>query len=199
MSVWKTMGLVAVLVVAAWLLYPAPHQSQTDADGNVVEISFMGPGGPLAGALADAVREFERRSDQAHARDPSRPAYQVISGQNAARDQVADPTRFLISVAGDVPPDVIHFDRYAITEWAFRGAFAPLDDFIARDQAARLADGPDARDFYASCWDEAKYGGKVFGIPIGVDDRALYYNKDLLQRAGLVDERGQARWRRSLL
>jgi multiple sugar transport system permease protein len=185
---------VAVAVgVLAWALYPARQLSGLGAHPDAVEIYFMGPGGPLGGAMADAVREFERQSDEAHARDPSRPAYRVISGQNAARDQVADPTRFLISVAGGMPPDVIDFDRYAITEWACRGAFASLDEYLQRDLAAGSQDVPHAEDYYPACWEEAKYRGKLYGIPISVDDRALYYNKGMLRRAGLVDERGEPR------
>lgn len=37
-------------------------------------------------------------------------------------------------------------------------------------------------------------GARVtYGIPERVDDRALFYNKDLLKRAGFVDEKGEAR------
>jgi multiple sugar transport system permease protein len=134
MSGWiKTACLAAVLLTVIWLLSPA--RSERTAEG-VVEIHFMGPAGPIQGALEDAVREFERLSRERHARDPSCPVYRVISGQNASRSQVEDPTRFLISVAGGMPPDVIFFDRFAISEWAARGAFTPLDDFVRRDQEA---------------------------------------------------------------
>ena len=93
-----------------------------------------------------------------------------------------------------MPPDVVYFDRFAVTEWASRGAFTPLDGYIQHDLQAGQADAvrPE-RVLLASCWDEATYRGKVYGIPNGVDDRALFYNKDLFKRAGLVDENGQAR------
>jgi multiple sugar transport system permease protein len=51
--------------------------------------------------------------------------------------------------------------------------------------------------FFAACWEEACFGTgasrAVYGIPNSTDDRALYYNKDLLERAGLVDAAGRAR------
>ncbi len=190
MTPWKVLLLVASLFASLWWLYPS-RQIATTADDGVVEIVYMGPGGPLAGALDDAVREFERRSIEAHKRDPSKPAYRVIAGQNAARDQTADPTRFLVAVAGGMPPDVIYFDRYAVAEWAARNAFTPLDGMLAAD-AAR-PDAVRAANFYPAAWDEAKYNGKVYGIPNALDNRAFFYNKDLLVRAGLVDEKGQAR------
>jgi len=153
----------------------------------------MGPLGPIKDALDDAVKEFERQSIEAHNRDPSKPIYRIVSGQTAAKDQVADPTRFLISVAGGMPPDVIYFDRFAIAEWAARGAFESLDEYIARDIAAGRIDSPRREDFFSSVWDEAVYKGKSYGIPCSVDNRGLLYNADLLIRAGYVDAQGRAK------
>jgi multiple sugar transport system permease protein len=180
-----------------WYLYPSRQLTvQQQADKNVVEIFFMGPGGPISGSMEDLVREFEQRSQNAHRKDPSRPIYRVISGQNAARNQVEDPTRFLVAVAGGTPPDVIFFDRYAVAEWAARGGFQPLDQYIQRD-LADIASGhrkdiareevPTPERFYAPCWDEGQYDGRIYGIPNSVDNRALFYNEDLLIAKGFKE------------
>ncbi len=190
----NTKLVFATSLLCLALLFALYPQRQTDPlyeTEQVVEIIYMGPGGPIKGAMDDAVKEFERLSRVAHEQDSSKPIYRVISGQTAARNQVADPTRFLVSVAGGVPPDVIYFDRYAVAEWAARGAFMPLDPFIDRDIVAGR-DTPRLERFYKSCLDEAVYKGQVYAIPNSVDDRALFYNKDLLKRAGLVDANGEA-------
>ena len=187
----KLVLATSILCLALLLiLYPQRRVDPFYDTEQVVEIIYMGPGGPIKGAMDDAVKEFERLSHEAHEQDSSKPIYQVISGQTAARNQVADPTRFLVSVAGGVPPDVIYFDRYAVAEWAARGAFMPLDPFIDRDIAAGR-DTPRLERFYKSCLDEAVYKGQVYAIPNSVDDRALFFNMDLLKRAGLVDENGE--------
>ncbi len=147
----------------------------------------------------DAIRDFEDQSRQAHEQDPSKPVYHVISGQEASRDQISDPTRFLVGVAGGMPPDVIRFDRYAVTEWAARGAFADVTPLIEKDRASGRPDAIVPENYFDSCWDEVVFrnpvtGQKgVYGVPEKVDNRALYYNKDLLKRAGYVDEKGEAR------
>lgn len=182
MNAWKVAFLSALVLTALWLLSPA--RSRQVAGPGVVEITYMAPGGPVAGAMDDVIRAFEEESRLAHAQDPTRPIYRVVSGQNASRNQTEDPTRFLLGVAGGMPPDVIYFDRYAVSEWAARGAFTPLDEFLARDAASGRPDAVRAEDYFPSCWDEAVYQGRVYGIPNKVDDRALFYNKDLLQRAG---------------
>lgn len=175
MSAWKMALASAVILTALWLL--SPSRSAQAPEPGVVEIVYMG-GGPISGELGDVVREFERLSREAHAKDPSKPIYRIISGQAASRNQTEDPTRFLVGLAGGMPPDVIRFDRYAVTEWAARGAFHDLTEFLKRDPELR------AEDFYDSCWNEVVYQGGVYGIPEKVDNRALFYNVDLLARAG---------------
>lgn len=74
------------------------------------------------------------------------------------------------------------------------------NDGLSLDKAAELLtviQGMHGEDYYAACWNETVFtrDGKkqVFGLPNGTDDRALFYNEDLLERAGLVDENGKAR------
>jgi ABC-type sugar transport system permease subunit/ABC-type glycerol-3-phosphate transport system substrate-binding protein len=198
MSAWKIALYSALILTALWFL--SPSRSQQAPEPGVVEITYVGRGGgPVSGALDDAIREFEQESREAHAKDPSKPIYHVVSGQNASRGQTEDPTRFLVSVAGGMPPDVILFDRYAVTEWAARGAFYPLDGFLAKDRASGDPDAIRAEDFFDSCWNEVVYRDPltgntgVYGVPEKVDNRAFFYNKDLLKRAGYVDEKGEAR------
>ena len=202
MQRWQQLGVLIAIGLGVCLLFPKRRLGPDDpGENDITEIVFMGPGGPLKDALADVVHAFEADSRALNAKDPSHPIYRVVAGQNAARDQVADPTRFLLSVAGGVPPDVIWFDRYAVAEWAGRGAFAPLDAFIEEEGSKYAAmaaamgapgeplpipDYPWKERYYEACWNEAICDGKVYGIPISVDNRALFYNKDLLIKAGLV-------------
>ncbi len=196
MSAWKVALYSALILTALWFL--SPSRSEKAPEPGVVEITYMG-GGPISGELGDAVRAFEEESRQAHEKDSSKLVYRIISSQNASQNQTEDPTRFLVGVAGGMPPDVIRFDRYAVTEWASRGAFTDLSGFIERDKTSGDPDAIRAEDFFDSCWDEVVYRDPitgrtgVYGVPEKVDNRALFYNKDLLKRAGFVDEKGEAR------
>lgn len=190
-----------LLILAGFLILWALSPSRSDkvSEAGVQEIRFLQPSGPISSPMDDAVREFEKQSREAHAKDPSKPIYRVISGQNASRDPTEDPSRFLISVAGGMPPEVIAFDRFAVSEWAARGAFTPIDSFLEKDLKDRHPDAVKRGDFYASAWDETIYTdprtgkGGTYGVPFNLDDRALFYNKDLLKRAGYVDKKGEAR------
>lgn len=184
MSFWKVLflGILAVLLLF-WL---SPRRTIAPPDG-VTELIMWAPGNELLD-MEPLLKRFEREN----------PGYRVVIGQAAARDMVADPQRFLCSVAGGMSPDVIKFDRYAITEWASRGAFEPLDDYLAADATNELLRyRVVTNDIIQPALDEVTYQGSIYGIPDSADDRFLYYNSDILIRAGYVDEEGNARPPRS--
>jgi ABC-type sugar transport system permease subunit/ABC-type glycerol-3-phosphate transport system substrate-binding protein len=193
---WKLLLGAFLLLGALWFLNPERGIERNER--SVVEIAYLGESGPEAASVEDAMREFETQSRIAHQNNPTHPIYRIVTGQTASRDQTADPTRFLVSVAGGRPPDLILFDRYAVSEWAARGAFAKLDEFVARESTNPAPDAIRPENFYKSCWDEVIYENPtthergIYGIPERVDDRALFYNKDLLKRAGFVDASGEA-------
>lgn len=91
-----------------------------------------------------------------------------------------NPQKLLTAIVGRSPPDVVVQARFNISDWASRGAFVPLDDFLARDY--RDPDCPRREEYYSAAWDEALYGGHVYGIPTGADDRALYWNRALFKQ-----------------
>src|SRR5207248_2398732 len=193
---WKFLLGALPLFGALWFLNP--ERGIKHDERGVVEIGYLAESGPEAASVEDAMREFETQSRIAHEKDPTHPIYKIVTGQTASRDQTADPTRFLVSVAGGMPPDLILFDRYAVSEWAAREAFTKLDDFVARESTNPARDAIRPENFYTSCWDEVVYENPttgerdIYGIPERVDDRALFYNKDLLKRAGFVDAAGEA-------
>jgi len=98
-----------------------------------------------------------------------------------------NPQKLMTAVAGRVPPDVVDQDRFTIGDWAARDAFRCLDEPIARDHIQ-------ASDFYRACWQEAVYRGRVYAIPYGTDDRALYWNRSLFRQAGLDPDKPPRTW-----
>ncbi|HUW60469.1 MAG TPA: extracellular solute-binding protein [Candidatus Bathyarchaeia archaeon] len=108
----------------------------------------------------------------------------VVAGQSASIDTSGDPQRLLCSIAGGDPPDVVFFARHAVAEWAARGAFMCLQPFVDRDLAEHPGDAYTIHPelFYEPCWNEASYQGRLYAAPTNTDNRALYYNLDLLEK-----------------
>ena len=161
----------ALALLVAFALYPRIGREERAA--GVTEILLWTPV-EAGDAVRVAVEEFERRN----------PQYKVLMGAASVRDATSDPTRFLLGVAGGAPPDLIQFDRFAVVEWASRGAFEDLTPFVKADR--NRPDGIRPENFYRPPWEEGIYKGKVYAIPISVDTRGLYFNRDALIRAGFV-------------
>ena len=210
MGSWR-FWVSAVLVLALlWWLHPKPG-SEHPADVTEATIWFNGI---IEGRHIDVIDAFERRF----------PEYRGILGSSATRTGLegeGNPQRLMCGIAGGVPPEVVEYDRFAICQWAARGAFMDLYPLIAADQEklkeakAKLAELQQSRapaeeieavtariariekyaihqdDYYEATWDECTYQQRLYGIPNYMDDRVMYYNDDLLVQAGFVDEEGK--------
>ncbi|WP_232848034.1 ABC transporter substrate-binding protein [Occultella kanbiaonis] len=86
--------------------------------------------------------------------------------------------KLLTAIAGGGVPDVVLWDRFATSVYASKGALMSLEDLIASDSV-------DTSMFYEAALNELTYDGTVYGIPLTVDNRSLFYNADLLTEAGL--------------
>lgn len=75
-------------------------------------------------------------------------------------------------------PDVMYEDTFMVKTDVEAGYLAPLDDYVA-DWADWEQFPENARQ--AGLGDD----GKVYGIPMGTDTRALWYNQDILKAAGV--------------
>ena len=101
-----------------------------------------------------------------------------------------DEQKVLSAIAGGVAPDLLPLGAYA-RDWMARGVVRPLDAFIADDQAR--ADGIRLEDFYPASLELVTFDEHIYALPDWSIGFGLYYNKDLLREAGLVDSTGQAK------
>ena len=115
---------------------------------------------------------------------------QIVDRFNASQSQhvvraVAMPgnnldLKFFLGVAGGNPPDVVNQDDPIVADWAARGALVPLDELASAVEVQRLR-----RWLYPAARELAEYRGRLFAMPNGLDIRALYYDRAVLDRFGL--------------
>ena len=86
-------------------------------------------------------------------------------------------TKLTTEVAGGDAPDLITMFVVQFKTLQSKGVFVPINDFIKRDKV-------DMTKYNASAVDTFKIGGKMYGLPKDFDTQAIFYNKDLLQKAG---------------
>ncbi|MEX0819529.1 MAG: ABC transporter substrate-binding protein [Pirellulaceae bacterium] len=88
--------------------------------------------------------------------------------------------KLFMAVTGGDPPDVINQDDPIMADWAERGALLPLDEVAPAAEIKSLREWlvPAAKRL-------GTYRGRMYALCNGLDIRALYYNKTILDRHGL--------------
>ncbi|WP_156252318.1 ABC transporter substrate-binding protein [Pseudactinotalea terrae] len=86
--------------------------------------------------------------------------------------------KLLTAIAGGGVPDVVLWDRFQTSVYASKGALMSLEDLISQDSL-------DTSIFYEAALNELTYDGTVYGLPLTVDNRSLFYNVDMLAEAGV--------------
>lgn len=102
--------------------------------------------------------------------------------------------KLLTGFVGGTLPDVFQLGVTWIPEFAVLGALEPLD---ARVVASRAIDPV---DYFAGVWDANRIDGALVTLPWYVDTRLLFYRRDLLERAGVVEPpRTWSDWRDAMV
>jgi multiple sugar transport system substrate-binding protein len=89
----------------------------------------------------------------------------------------ATRTQILTAMAGRTPIDLVSVDQTWLGEFAQGGFLSDLTD--------RAKTWGKEKDWYQTNWDGGKYNGKLYGVWAWTDIRAMWYWKDLLDKAGI--------------
>ncbi|MEV4133254.1 extracellular solute-binding protein [Dactylosporangium sp. NPDC049742] len=85
----------------------------------------------------------------------------------------------LMNRSPSTAPDVMYEDTFLVNTDIAAGFLAPIDEYLAK--------WPDWSQFTEASKTAAKaLDGKTYGVPMGTDTRALWYNKDLFAQAGIA-------------
>ena len=101
---------IAGLVIVGLAVWTWQQTRQVSTDGRETIVFWGHP--HLGEDIETLLYYFEKQN----------PQYRVIMSKSVARDLTGDAQRLMSAIAGGVPPDVVFFDRFAIGEWASRGA-----------------------------------------------------------------------------
>jgi multiple sugar transport system substrate-binding protein len=122
--------------------------------------------------LDDQMKKVKAEYEKAH------PGYTVKLLPIEASENDYYTKLSLMNRSPGTAPDVMYEDTFLVNTDIQAGFLAPLDDYLAK--------WPDWSQFSDASKTAAKaLDGKTYGVPMGTDTRALWYNKDLFARAGL--------------
>ena len=86
--------------------------------------------------------------------------------------------KILTSILSGNPPDVIS-EFAPLKLWASRSSLVALDQYIEGDNF-------DSSKFFEALWDEMKWEGKTYGIPVNTVSYAFFYNQDIFNELGIT-------------
>ncbi|MBS7576447.1 MULTISPECIES: ABC transporter substrate-binding protein [unclassified Enterococcus] len=90
-------------------------------------------------------------------------------------------TQLMTDFVGGTAPDVFYVDSSSIPTFYEQGVLEPLDSYIEKQKDFN------ASDFYEPIYNAFKGSdGKMYGVPKDYSTLGLYYNEDLLAKAGMT-------------
>lgn len=90
-------------------------------------------------------------------------------------------TQLMTDFVGGTAPDVFYVDASSIPTFYEQGVIEPLDSYI------EAQDDFNAADFYEPIFNAFKGSdGKTYGVPKDYSTLGMYYNEDLLTKAGMT-------------
>lgn len=102
---------------------------------------------------------------------------EVVELPGSPNDQA---TKLLTMIAGGVPPDVIQYHAALVESFIAQGVLADISGYARRDP------GFDLNDFFIPPIDfYYRRNGRLYGLPMQMQVYALFYNRDMLDAAGV--------------
>lgn len=145
------------------------------------------PANPSSGAAAltaisvwDPYPQYDASSDWAKYVQSCAPAGATVTRTTAATSDLLN--NLTSAVKEDNAPDVIMLDNPAVPDAASSGLLAPATDA-----------GIDTTGFDTNLAGPGTVDGVTYGVPIGANTLGLYYNADILKKAG-VDPASITSW-----
>lgn len=97
-------------------------------------------------------------------------------------------TKTMAALAAGTPPDLSYLGRWQGPDLAVRNAIFALDNRIKQAQSWTWS------DVWPRLQKDAVQWGKTWVVPYSTDTRAFFYNKTLMQKAGLDPEKPPTTW-----
>ena len=136
-------------------------QETAKAGGEKIQLRYAtGDSGPAVTVQEIIVKAFNESQDQIEVK---------LETYGTAFDQ-----KLAAAIGSDNAPDIVKMWNFP----AYYESLVPLQDKIDSLE--------DKDDFYATLFNYADMNGNIYGMPIGFSTRAIHYNKDLTDAAGIT-------------
>lgn len=177
MKRWSIRVLLATMAMALTLAGcasdPKPQGGQSGAggtastgSGDTVNIDFWGGWtGPDLNTMQALVEVFNQQQTKIHVEFTSLQWTPLF-------------TKFLTEMKGGNPPEVLVMHPFELGQFVEMGVL---------DSKPVASVGMDEANYSGFAWGGTKYKGEQYAVPLDVHMHGLYYNKELLEKAGISE------------
>lgn len=106
-----------------------------------------------------------------------------------AGNYIETMAKAMTALLGGTPPDVAVLENHELFSLLDRNAIIPLDEFVTKEGGKKWLD-----EFYDPAILHTRAYGHIYSIPWQLSTAVLFYNTDLLQKAGLDPGRPPKNW-----
>ena len=167
----RLLTALATGAAAALVLAGCSAPGSASSSGGTIKIAYQKFGNftQMDTQMKDVAKQFEAQNKGVEVK--------LVPIQAAENDYYTKLA--LMNKSAATAPDVLYEDTFLIKADAAAGYLAPLDSYVSKwsdwkqfpDNARQAGEGDD---------------GKIYGVSLGTDTRGLWYNKKLLQKAGVA-------------
>jgi multiple sugar transport system substrate-binding protein len=171
-------GLIGLLLVASFLSL-AGCGGKGEDEGKTKVNFWYGFGGPLGESLERMIAEF-------NAAHPDIEVAGVSMGQYAALSQ-----KIMAAIAADNPPTIAQVYENWTANFIDAGAIVPMQKFVDGPNGFNQEELADIFDVFL---EGGTFDGQLWTFPFNKGLPALYYNKEMLQKAGFDPDSPPRTW-----
>lgn len=112
----------------------------------------------------------------------------MIDAFNASQDKIVATndmvkfsdyyTKLTTALAAKTAPDVVVVHQANLLKYVEDGALFPLNDYLTEE----ITD-----DFFSAPLEACRFDGSLYALPLDVHPIVMYYNKDILEKAGITE------------
>lgn len=134
-------------------------KTENTSTGKIILKYATGDAGPAVEVQEEIVKEFNKSQDKIEVK---------LETYGSAFDQ-----KLAAAIGANNAPDIVKMWNFP----AYYKSLVPLNAYIDKLE--------DKNDFYSTLFNYANMNDKIYGMPIGFSTRAIHYNKDLVEKAGV--------------
>jgi multiple sugar transport system substrate-binding protein len=166
-----------VVAAAAASMMALSGCSGSGSSDKTIKVAFQDFGGPQ---MATYMKKVSAEFEKANPGDK----VQLVPIKAAENDYYTKLG--LMNKSASTAPDVLYEDTFLIRSDVAAGYLAPLNKYLSKWK--------DWSQFFSNAKNAGKSGSETYGVPMGTDTRALWYNKDIFKQAGLPTDWKPKSW-----